>query len=115
MTLLAAGSKTASVWAQPGTLGFLVVFGMGVILFFVFRSMAKQLRKVREAARIEAEQEEARAKAQSADAHPGRAQSGQAHSGQTQPGSSAPADLPPIDLSGRAQPSATNNGTAPRR
>jgi len=109
VTLLAAGSKTASVWAQPGTLGFLVVFGMGVILFFVFRSMAKQLRKVREAARIEAEQEEARAKAQSADPH-----SGQAPSGQTQPGSSAPADLPPIDLSGRAQPSATNNGTAPR-
>ena len=109
MTLLAAGSKTASIWAQPGTLGFLVVFGMGVILFFVFRSMAKQLRKVREAARIEAEQEEARAKAQSADPH-----SGQAPSGQTQPGSSAPADLPPIDLSGRAQPSATNNGTAPR-
>jgi len=109
VTLLAAGSKTASIWAQPGTLGFLVVFGMGVILFFVFRSMAKQLRKVREAARIEAEQEEARAKAQSADPH-----SGQAPSGQTQPGSSAPADLPPIDLSGRAQPSATNNGTAPR-
>jgi hypothetical protein len=31
---------------QPGTLGFLVVFGMGIILFFLFRSMAKHLRKV---------------------------------------------------------------------
>ena len=41
MTVLAAGSSDA-----PGTLGFLVVFGMGVILFFVFRSMAKHLRKV---------------------------------------------------------------------
>ena len=47
-----------SVWAQPGTLGFLVVFGMGVVLFFVFRSMSKHLRKVREAARLEAEQAE---------------------------------------------------------
>lgn len=51
-----AASSSASVWAQPGTLGFLVVFGMGVILFFVFRSMSKHLRKVREAARIEAEE-----------------------------------------------------------
>jgi hypothetical protein len=47
------------VWAQPGTLGFLVVFGMGVVLFFVFRSMSKHLRKVREAAQLEAEQAEA--------------------------------------------------------
>jgi hypothetical protein len=104
VTLLAAGSKTASVWAQPGTLGFLVVFGMGVILFFVFRSMAKQLRKVREAARIEAEQAEARA----------QAESGGGQSGQAQSGSSVSADMPPIDLSGRAQPSTTNNGSAPR-
>ncbi|HEY5360515.1 MAG TPA: hypothetical protein VIJ82_23005 [Streptosporangiaceae bacterium] len=43
MTVLAASS---SAFDQPGTLGFLVVFGMGVILFFVFRSMAKHLRKV---------------------------------------------------------------------
>ena len=44
-------------------MAFLVVFGMGVILFFVFRSMAKHLRKVNDAARAEAEAE-ARAEAQ---------------------------------------------------
>ncbi|MGI9005712.1 MAG: hypothetical protein ACR2FU_05885 [Streptosporangiaceae bacterium] len=40
---------------QPGTVAFLVVFGMGVILFFVFRSMAKHLRRINLAARAEAE------------------------------------------------------------
>jgi hypothetical protein len=55
---LAKASASTSAWDEPGTLGFLVVFGMGVVLYFVFRSMAKQLRKVREAARIEAEQAE---------------------------------------------------------
>ena len=40
---------------QPGTVAFLVIFGMAVILFFVFRSMAKHLRKVQMAARAEAE------------------------------------------------------------
>jgi len=52
-------ASSPSVWAQPGTLGFLVVFGMGVVLFFVFRSMSRHLRKVREAAEREAEQAEA--------------------------------------------------------
>jgi hypothetical protein len=40
---------------QPGTVAFLVIFGMGVILFFVFRSMSKHLRKIQMAARAEAE------------------------------------------------------------
>ncbi len=40
---------------QPGTVAFLVIFGMAVILFFVFRSMAKHLRKIQMAARAEAE------------------------------------------------------------
>ncbi len=53
IALAAASSSSTSAWDQPGTLGFLVVFGMGVILYFVFRSMSKQLRKVREAARAE--------------------------------------------------------------
>jgi hypothetical protein len=53
-----AAAKSANIWAQPGTLGFLVVFGMAIVLFFVFRSLIKQLRKVNEAARIEAEQAE---------------------------------------------------------
>jgi hypothetical protein len=40
-----AGSSAASQ-AGPGVLGFLVVAGMGVVLFFLFRSMTKHLRKV---------------------------------------------------------------------
>ena len=40
---------------QPGTVAFLVIFGMGVILFFVFRSMARHLRKINMAARAEEE------------------------------------------------------------
>ena len=51
MTVLAAASPSA--FDQPGTLGFLVVFGLGIILFFVFRSMAKHLRRVNEAAAAE--------------------------------------------------------------
>jgi hypothetical protein len=70
LTMLAAVSQTpllqtpllaksapvnTSLLAQPGTVAFLVVFGMGVILFFVFRSMSKHLRKINDAARAEAE------------------------------------------------------------
>jgi hypothetical protein len=47
-TLMAA---SASGDAAPGTLAFLVIFGMAVVLFFLFRSMTKHLRKVNEAAR----------------------------------------------------------------
>ena len=60
MTYLAASH---GILDQPGTIAFLVIFGMGVILFFVFRSMAKHLRKINMAARAEAE---AAAKAQAA-------------------------------------------------
>jgi len=55
--LAAAGSTQTSLLAEPGIVAFLVVFGMGVMLFFVFRSMAKYLRKVNQAARDEAEAE----------------------------------------------------------
>ena len=61
MTVLAASQ---SVLDQPGTVAFLVVFGMGVLLFFVFRSMARHLRKVAMAARAE---EEAAARAAEAE------------------------------------------------
>ena len=56
MTELAvsAAAKSTSAWDQPGTLGFLVVFGLAVILFFVFRSLNRHLRKINEAARLEA-------------------------------------------------------------
>lgn len=43
MTVLAS---SPGAFDQPGTLGFLVVAGMGVILVFLFRSMTKHLRKV---------------------------------------------------------------------
>lgn len=52
---LASGGARTSLLAQPGTVAFLVVFGMAVILYFVFRSMSKHLRKVNQAAREEAE------------------------------------------------------------
>ena len=44
MTVLAAASASSS--AEPGTLAFIVVFGMAVVLTVLFRSMAKHLRKV---------------------------------------------------------------------
>ena len=62
MTVLAVSQ---SLIDQPGTVAFLVIFGMGVILFFVFRSMSKHLRKVATAAR--AEEEEAARAAESGD------------------------------------------------
>ena len=50
MTTLAASASSS---AEPGTLAFLVVFGMAVALVFLFRSMSKQLRKVNASARDE--------------------------------------------------------------
>ncbi|HEY2315143.1 MAG TPA: hypothetical protein VGH96_16150 [Streptosporangiaceae bacterium] len=58
MELAAGAAQSTSAWAQPGTLGFLVVFGMGVVLYFVFRSMSRHLRKINQAARAEAVQAE---------------------------------------------------------
>jgi hypothetical protein len=52
VTTLAASASSS---AEPGTLAFLVIFGMGVVLFFLFRSMSKQLRKVNAAARRDEE------------------------------------------------------------
>jgi len=51
VTVLA--SSSTSLFDQPGTLGFLVIFGMAVALYFVFRSMSRHLRKVSNAAREE--------------------------------------------------------------
>ena len=39
-------SSPASNQVVPGILGFLVVAGMGILLYFLLRSMNKQLRKV---------------------------------------------------------------------
>ena len=59
LELASAAAKSTSAWDQPGTLGFLVVFGMAIVLYFVFRSLAKHLRKINEAARLEAMRAEA--------------------------------------------------------
>jgi hypothetical protein len=56
--------------AQPGTIAFLIVFGMGVLCFFLFRSMARHLRKVNQQAREEADAEEREAEQNQA-AHSG--------------------------------------------
>lgn len=44
MTVVAAASTASQI--EPGALGFLVVAGMGVALFFLFRSLNKQLHKI---------------------------------------------------------------------
>jgi len=46
LTVLASSSTPASGQVVTGVLGFLVVAGMGVALFFLLRSMNKHLRKV---------------------------------------------------------------------
>ncbi|HET9897763.1 MAG TPA: hypothetical protein VFQ44_22770 [Streptosporangiaceae bacterium] len=56
----AAATKT-SLLAQPGAVAFLVVFGMAVLLYFVFRSMSKHLRKVNQMARDEEDKQQAMA------------------------------------------------------
>jgi hypothetical protein len=43
--MVVAAASTASQIA-PGALGFLVVAGMGLALFFLFRSLNKQLHKI---------------------------------------------------------------------
>ena len=93
MELAAAAAKSVSAWDQPGTLGFLMVFGMAVILFFVFRSLAKHLRKINEAARLEAAQAES-VQAGTVQAGSGQSGSGQSGSGT---GSDSPVGPPPVN------------------
>jgi hypothetical protein len=45
-----AVAESTAQSAAPGAVGFLVVAGLGLALFFLFRSMTKHLRKVRLAA-----------------------------------------------------------------
>jgi hypothetical protein len=44
VSVLAASSTASQVY--PGLVGFLVVAGMGLALFFLFRSLNKQLHKI---------------------------------------------------------------------
>jgi hypothetical protein len=53
IVLATSSSANTDLLAQPGTVAFLVVFGMAVMLYFVFRSMSKHLRKVNQMARDE--------------------------------------------------------------
>lgn len=54
--MIASGSsQNMNLLAQPGTIAFLVIFALGVVLFFVFRSMARHLRRVNQEARDEAQ------------------------------------------------------------
>jgi cobalamin biosynthesis protein CobD/CbiB len=50
VTTLAASASSS---AAPGTLAFIIVFGMAVVLTLLFRSMSKHIRKVNAAARRE--------------------------------------------------------------
>lgn len=52
---MSALAVSQGLFDQPGTVAFLVVFGMAVVCVFLFRSMSKHLRKVNDAARAEAE------------------------------------------------------------
>jgi len=93
---------------QPGTVAFLVVFGMGVLLFFLFRSMSRHLRKVAVAARAE-EEAAARAAASEGDAGDGSA-------GDLPAGSEFPADSTvSADGTGWAGGSADASGYAKRK
>lgn len=49
VTTLLASSATSN--AEPGTLAFIIVFGLAVALVFLFRSMSKHLRRVNATAR----------------------------------------------------------------
>ncbi len=64
MTLLAASSSVASQ-VTPGLLGFLVVAGMGVAMYFLFRSMNRHLRKISPDPRVRAAAAKPRRAAQS--------------------------------------------------
>lgn len=44
---LASGSSSSTLsQVEPGALGFLVVIGMGIMLFFLLRNMNKQFKKI---------------------------------------------------------------------
>ena len=68
MTLLASSSVASQV--TPGLLGFLVVAGMGVAVFFLFRSMNKQLKKISPDPRVRASVARRPKSAQSSSAQP---------------------------------------------
>ncbi len=78
-------ASSAASQAAPGVLGFLVFAGMGVVLFFLFRSMTKHLRKVA----VDPRQDPVAASSTPANGTaPGRAAPGRAASGRVATGDS---------------------------
>jgi hypothetical protein len=86
LTVLASPATPVAGQVVTGVLGFLVVAGMGVALFFLLRSMNKQLRKVMREPRWRAE-----------------AQGGQQATGEP-PAAQQPADQPGQDYSRNGTP-----------
>jgi type IV secretory pathway VirB10-like protein len=70
VTLLAASTQSVASQVTPGLLGFLVVAGMGVAVFFLFRSMNKQLKKISPDPRVRASVAKRPKPAQSSSAQP---------------------------------------------
>jgi hypothetical protein len=54
VTLLAASSQSVASQVTPGLLGFLVVASLGLAVYFLFRSMNKQLKKISPDPRVRA-------------------------------------------------------------
>jgi hypothetical protein len=54
VTLLAASSSSVASQVTPGLLGFLVVAGLGLAVYFLFRSLNKQLKKISPDPRVRA-------------------------------------------------------------
>lgn len=84
MTDLASSSIPATGQVVTGVLGFLVVAGMGVALFFLLRSMNKQLRKVAGQPRWREEAQGGEPRREQAPAAPG--EQDYRHNGTGQPG-----------------------------
>jgi hypothetical protein len=47
-SVLAAASSSAGNYAPPGLVAFLIVCGLGIALYFLLKSMGKQLGKAKE-------------------------------------------------------------------
>ena len=85
MTLLAASTQSVASQVTPGLLGFLVVAGMGVAVFFLFRSMNKQLKKISPDPRVRASVAKRPKSAQSASAQPAASAASSSPGGNAKP------------------------------
>jgi large-conductance mechanosensitive channel len=85
LTVLASSAPAAGQ-VVTGVLGFLVVAGMGVALFFLLRSMNKQLRKVMREPRWREEAHEGQEARDGQEALPGQPEQDYSRNGSGQPG-----------------------------